>query len=144
MKLALTKLMQSVRGLNTRILTESDFYSICEREKIKIILTPQIESGVYVVFDSESYIFINNKLRGIKFLKVAFHELAHYFLHFPSQTRFGAAFFDVHTKEKHHIEADLLVALALIPFDELENETHCKGLKSVHNLRKRIFLECNL
>lgn len=143
MKHILTKLFTSVPQLNQRELTETDFFNICDRENINVRYTTEMKSGCYVIFDKKHYIFLNRNLKGLKFLKIAFHELAHYFLHFPSQTNFGVAFFDVHQKAKMDIEANTLAALALIPFDRIDIE-NSKELRPLLNLRKKILIECEV
>ena len=50
---------------------------------------------------------------------VMFHELAHYMFHMPSQAKYGAEFFSLHSKEKNHIEAESVAALLLLPMHEL-------------------------
>jgi Zn-dependent peptidase ImmA (M78 family) len=136
----LNKLFESVPGLNQRELTETDFFNICNRENINVRYTTEMQTGCYVIFEKKHYIFINRNLKGIQLLKVAWHELAHYFLHFPSQTNFGVAFFDVHQKAKMDNEANALAALALIPFERIDQE-NSKELRSLLNLRKKLLIE---
>jgi Zn-dependent peptidase ImmA (M78 family) len=137
---ALTRLFAAIPNLNQRELTETDFFTICERENISIIYTTNLQTGCYVIFESKHYIFINRNLKGIQLLKVAWHELAHYFLHFPSQTNFGVAFFDIHQKAKSNNEANALAALALIPFERIDQE-NSKELRSLLNLRKKLLID---
>lgn len=106
---------------NSRPATERDLLEFCERRKIKVVFTPEFkDGGVYVLFEGDHFIFLNKRLRGWMLCYVLAHELAHYLLHFPSQTNFGVEFFTLHDKEKNHREAEAVAALLLLPMRDLE------------------------
>ena len=95
--------------------TETDFKEFCASENITVIYDKAIESGVYVLFNDESFIFLNPQLTGRSLRFVMFHEAAHYLFHDPRicfedesrrQQQFSA---------KKHIEADIVSALLIAP-----------------------------
>lgn len=101
-------------GWNQRVLTEADFYRICRREKIKTIEMPLLVPGFYMACKGKSFIVTDNRLRGVRWLHVAFHELAHHFLHTPANAA-SASFFQINEAPKVLFEAEAFAAIALIP-----------------------------
>jgi Zn-dependent peptidase ImmA (M78 family) len=74
----------SLFGFGEKPLTKADFYQICRDEQIHVErLKLKSFRGFY--FDDSRYtmkwIVLHSALRGKSFLKTAFHELGHYFLH---------------------------------------------------------------
>lgn len=114
MKTLLPRLLAEFPFIDTRSATESDFYAACERHSIEVISTPDIRNGLYVKMRDRQFIFLNNKLRGLRMLRVAFHELAHALFHSPSRS-VVAEFFDIHYRRRHEFEADAVTALLLVP-----------------------------
>jgi Zn-dependent peptidase ImmA (M78 family) len=121
MKNVLSRLKREFPFVHSRSATEGDFYDYCVDHNIQVVFDFNVRTGIYVVVDGEHYIFLNNKLKGWFLLYVMFHELAHYIFHQPTQTNFGAEFFDHHTKEKNHKEAEAVAAYLLLPPREIEN-----------------------
>lgn len=101
-------------GWNTRSLTIEDFYLICRRERIKIVEMPLLVPGFYMVCKGKRFICIDSRLRGVRWLHVAFHELAHHFLHAPAATA-SANFFHVREEPKVKFEAEAFAIIAMIP-----------------------------
>ncbi|MGD6690796.1 hypothetical protein VWY33_22545, partial [Xanthomonas citri pv. citri] len=64
MKLALAKLTRY--GWNRHVLSEEDFYRICDKEGIEVIETPLVTAGFYMVFEEQPYIITNANLRGVR------------------------------------------------------------------------------
>lgn len=117
----LPKLKKAFPFLNDRSATEDDFFEFCARKNIEVVFSSHISTGLFVLYDGGNYIFLNNRLHG-RFLRyVMFHELAHFLFHWPSQSNHGPEFFDLHTKQKNHIEAETAAALLLLPISELQN-----------------------
>lgn len=115
MKFFLAKLMKGIPGLNTRTLTEEDFFRICRRHRIKVVEYPLESSpGFYMVCKGRSMIAVDSRLRGVRRMYVLWHELAHYFLHVPPHTT-GARWFRLRPGTKEEFEAEVLAAIALIP-----------------------------
>ena len=109
MRLVLARLARF--GWNRRVLTADDFYEICERERIEVIETPLSNDGFYVVWHKRKFIVLNSKLRGVRWLHVAFHELAHHLLHAPQSIGFRG----LRPDTKQEREAEALALCALIP-----------------------------
>jgi Zn-dependent peptidase ImmA (M78 family) len=114
MYFALAKLLGSVPGLNTRSLTEADFYRICRRERIKVVEMPLLVPGFYMLCKGRRFIVIDSRVRGVRWLHVAWHELAHHFLHAPKRAA-SVSFFQVREESKVLFEAEAFAAIALIP-----------------------------
>lgn len=95
---------------NTRFLTEADFYRHCDENGIVLHEDLQIkEKGAYIVFDDRANIFIDERLRGFERLLVAFHELAHFWLH-PAKVK--------HYRGENSVaeaEAEVVSICAVIP-----------------------------
>lgn len=83
-----TILTEKLRGLNTRVFTEADFWQIVKREKIIVRFWPLPNGGkgFYGVNRKRGrvfrYIVVDSKLDD--WLPIAFHELIHHFLHVPT------------------------------------------------------------
>lgn len=115
----LPKLIDAFPFIHKRSATEADFHEYCDKHNIHVIFDHDISTGVYFLYLDESFIFINDKLRGAMLLYVMFHELAHHLFHVPSQSGFGVEFFSVHSKKKIHFEAEAVAALLLLPTVEI-------------------------
>ena len=101
-------------GWNKRILTEADFYRICQRERIKVIEMLLLVPGFYMTCKGRAFICIDSRLRSVRWLHVAFHELAHHFLHAPANAA-SASFFQINEAPKVLFEAEAFAVVALIP-----------------------------
>lgn len=101
-------------GWNERALTEPDFYRICRRERIAVEELPLSVRGFYGTTGGRRFIAIDNRLRGVRWLFTAYHELAHHFLHAPRATA-TVNFFHLHEDRKVKFEADAFAAVALLP-----------------------------
>ena len=103
-------------GFNQKILTENDFYSICDSERITV-LEMKVSASFYMSVRDKSFIVISNKLKGLKKMFVMFHELAHHFLH--GQRDGTSAFYFNLLDNKNEFEADAIALIALLPLGEL-------------------------
>jgi Zn-dependent peptidase ImmA (M78 family) len=115
----LTQLKKAFPFFGHRSATEDDFFEYCAFSRIDVVFTPLVAIGMYVKFQGSDFIFMNDKLHGWFLRYVMFHELAHYMFHMPSQAKYGAEFFSVHSKKRNHLEAEQVAALLLLPMDEL-------------------------
>jgi Zn-dependent peptidase ImmA (M78 family) len=115
----LTHLKKAFPFVGSRAATEDDFFEYCAFSTIDVVFTPFLSIGMYVKYNGSDFIFLNDKLHGWLLRYVMFHELAHYMFHMPSQAKYGAEFFSLHSKEKNHIEAEIVAALLLLPMSEL-------------------------
>lgn len=111
MRLAFDKLKSLIPALNTRPLTEADFWFATERYDIQVFEIPLRRNGYYVYEDGDDYIFLRSTLQGILWLETANHELMHALLHCPA-----AEFHD-----KQQAEADTLALIAMMPIGDLED-----------------------
>lgn len=117
MKSLLPRLCKDFPFIGSRPATEIDFYLACECHQIKVVLTDDIRKGLYIKSGNDQFIFLNKHLKGIRFLHVAFHELAHALFHAPSRS-VVAEFFDIHYRRRHEREAEAVAALLLIPLQD--------------------------
>ena len=99
-------------GLNDHIFTEPDVRRLCRRERIRIVEIPLRVPGFYMVCGGRRFLNLDNRLRGVRWLHVALHELGHHYWHVaPNAT--AASFYQVspHTKEEQEAEAFALIAM---------------------------------
>lgn len=116
MKLSLKKLSRF--GFNQRVLTERDFYDICEKENI-IVVEREVYTSFYFTTDEYHFIVIKKSLKGMRKTFSMFHELSHHFLHGGRDTT--NAFYFGMLETKAEFEADALALIALIPLPSLKN-----------------------
>lgn len=139
MKLSLKKLEKY--GFNKRELTETDFYAICEREKITVLET-DASASFYMSVSGKSFIVLKKNLRGLKRTFTMFHELAHHFLH--GGRGVNQAFYFGLLDTKQEFEADAIALLALVPlsclnsFDFLETHPN-RYAKKLYRERQRLY-----
>jgi len=116
-------------GWNEAPFTENDFYRLCRRVKIKPIEMPLRVPGFYMVCGGKRFIYLDSRLRGLRWLHTALHELGHYYLHAPAATA-TASFFKLKPNSKDEFEAEVFAVVALLPepklrrllSDEIEDE----------------------
>lgn len=127
---------------NKRIPTETDFYRECRRHKIKVFHLPLEVPGFYMACHGMRGIYLDFRLRGFKFLLIAFHELAHALFHAPPGT--SASFYMVTPDTKNEFEAEAFAVCALIPEPLLrrmlagEIEEECGFGRDVLEFRLRV------
>ena len=100
---------------NIRVFTEQDFFDHCTAGGIRVIEADFQLEGAYCVYDQQPLIFLRRSLPYPRRLFVAFHELAHHWLHYPGMQLFH----NTHCKVEQ--EAHLVAACALIPCPVLES-----------------------
>lgn len=100
--------------LNRRVFTQDDVYRICEELTVQIEEAEIEQEGFYLKVQGNATIYVNNNLRGLRWLYVALHELAHHLLHASNYQ--NAAFFCLARQDsKQHHEADAFALLAMLP-----------------------------
>lgn len=67
-----------------------------------------------MVCGGKRHLYLNSRLRGVRKLYVAFHELAHHFFHTTPSTA-SASFYRVVENSRDEIEAEAFALIALIP-----------------------------
>src|SRR5437764_13830 len=83
MLLALTAIKRAIPDFNKRPLTAEDFRRACRRLKVSVHEIPLVVDGFYMFTMGRAHIYINIRLRGMRWLLTAWHELAHHILHSP-------------------------------------------------------------
>ncbi len=100
--------------LNRRVFSLDDVYRICEELSVKIEESEIEQEGFYLKIQGNATIYVNNNLRGLRWLYVVLHELAHHLLHASNYQ--NAAFFCLDRQDsKQHHEADAFALLAMLP-----------------------------
>lgn len=99
---------------NARPLTEDDFYRLCRKLRVKVVEIPLCVPGLFMQVGNRRFLYVNSRLRGVEWLRAAFHELGHAFLHSPP-TGTVAYFFRLPPNSKREHEAEAFAAIALIP-----------------------------
>ncbi len=79
----LTPINLPIPGWNKRKMTFQDFEEVCQREGITVerMRFKSDVRGYCTKSGGSPLIALDKRLRGIKRIQVAFHELCHYFLH---------------------------------------------------------------
>ncbi len=108
MNLAITRIKQIIPHFNEQVLTEKDFWLICEKENIRVVETRLFVNGFYYCDGRRNFIYLNSALRGIFWLENAFHEIAHHFLHTPPRS------------QRQESEARAIALIAILPCGQLE------------------------
>lgn len=98
------------KNLNTRVHTLDDFLRHCDEEQILVREYPlRFCKGLYTVCESVPCIVLASGLSLVERTIVAWHELAHYWLHSP-----GVCFFRSFER-RFEYEAQAIAAIALVP-----------------------------
>jgi Zn-dependent peptidase ImmA (M78 family) len=137
---SLAKISSVISGFNLRRQTENDFFEICDREKIKIVFDEMpVLQGFICKFKGQNYIFLDRNLRDLEFLYIAFHELAHYFLHEPNN-KTAVRFYGLSRPHKDEDEADATALLCLFPESGLsEFQPHSRYETSLYRQRLAVY-----
>jgi len=116
------RLKKAFPFVGTRAATEDDLFEFCADRGIEIVFSRDVSAGVYVVYDGEHFIFLNNKLSGRRLLHVAFHEIGHFLFHAPTQSQFAAQFYGLdHWRRRNECEAEAVAAWLLLPIADMED-----------------------
>lgn len=101
-----------VRHLNIRELTETDFYRICEEERVEVheLDSP---SSFYIRTGGVRAIVLTTREYGLERRFSAFHELGHHFLHGGEAV--DTALLRRPRESRKEYEADAFAAIALCP-----------------------------
>lgn len=101
---------------NSRIFTEVDFDRYCRRAGIIVRHVSLDRPGWYVSGSGHPQIYLHEQLKGVDWLFVAFHELAHHWLHPPGMHLFHTS---TATAQEFEVvieqEADVVAMCCLIP-----------------------------
>lgn len=107
-------------SLNRWAFTEDDCYQICRSRKIIVKRAPLEVHGYSgkMLYRKQKryYILIDEKLKGIEFLRAFLHEIGHILLHEPRgnlEVLYLKRDIDIETKQE--AEADVFMLLAILP-----------------------------
>jgi len=100
--------------LNRRVFSETDVSRICEELNVRIEEADIEQQGFYLKIQDEATIYINRNLRGLRWLYVALHELAHHLLHASPYQNAASFCLDQQDSKQHH-EADAFALMAMLP-----------------------------
>lgn len=104
------KILEVFPEFNRKSYREIDFWDVCYSKEFETVERRQKRKGYYVADYSGDYIFIDSRLKNYRWLAVAFHELSHALLHFPSPF----------LAEKQQFEANAFSIMMLCPLPELD------------------------
>lgn len=108
------KIEQLKIGWNERLLTEEDFYSLCEQSKIRVQHLPLTVAGFYTCDRKKHYIAINTRLSAAQSLFTMFHEYGHFLMHAPS-TESVSNYCGSKIYRRDEAEADAFAYCAILP-----------------------------
>lgn len=119
MLLALATIKRVIPGFGERPLTAEDFYRACRRLRVKGHTIPLRVDGFYMCTPrGGAHIYVNSRLNGLRWLYVAWHEVAHHVLHAPKDVT--VAFFrNVSLGSKEDVEAEAAASIAMLPEPKL-------------------------
>lgn len=103
-------LKKKVSFWNSRVLTEDDFFLICEQTKCSVIESAIKSKGEYLIYQGKPFIIFRKGLKGTLRLWVGLHELGHHLLHYPVNHRFSRG--TIHRMDR---EANFFAAIAMMP-----------------------------
>jgi Zn-dependent peptidase ImmA (M78 family) len=117
---ALAKISGLFDWFNHRRPSEKELFEICQLENILVVFWEMpILRGFICKSEGQNYIFLDNELRGFELLYIALHELAHYFLHEPTN-KVQVRFYSLARPNKDDDEADAVALLWLFPKNFVE------------------------
>ena len=99
---------------NKRVPTDLDFYRLCRQRRVKIVEMPLRVPGFYMVCKGRRFIALDSKMRGVRWLETAFHEIAHDLLHAPPGVTISL-FCGFKGDSKTEFEARAFAACAVMP-----------------------------
>lgn len=115
--------------LNEHPLSDEHFDIIIEKEKIILIRENLKWDGLYLVYNEHPVIYLKATLEGTKKTFVAWHEMAHHWLHEPSLQLFHP---NLTTIDKTEYQASVVAACALIPLIYVESFSENELLELFH------------
>lgn len=136
--LSLTRIRQVLPDFNKKIYTEEDFWRIAKKLKIIVRELPLDVDGYHERKRGRYYILINSRLRGLKWLHTAFHELCHFLFDVPCDSDNYVMFRHSSGDEKDPRErfADAFATICLMPWPELVRIATEEEISEHHTLLK--------
>lgn len=109
MNLSLPALKKALPDFGKRTHSPEDFWCAAEASGIEVAERKLKRRGYYVPDVSGDLIFIDSRLKDFCWLAVAYHEMVHALLHYPSPYLAG----------KHQFEANAFSVMLICPLSEL-------------------------
>ncbi|OLE52647.1 MAG: hypothetical protein AUG51_16890 [Acidobacteria bacterium 13_1_20CM_3_53_8] len=132
----LTRKFKKLR-LNRHVFSEDDALRICKELDIEIKEAEIEQDGFYLKIHGKATIYISKNLRGLRWLYVILHELAHHLLHASNYQ--NAAFFCHRLQDsKQHHEAEAFALLAMLPEPFLRRLLTSDLLNELENYPKEL------
>jgi Zn-dependent peptidase ImmA (M78 family) len=100
--------------LNRHVFTEADTLRLCAEYGLEIKETDLDQEAFYLKFQGKATLYVDRNLRGIRWLHVVLHELAHHLLHAANKQNAAYFFLDVQDSKQHH-EAEAFALMAMLP-----------------------------
>jgi Zn-dependent peptidase ImmA (M78 family) len=100
--------------LNRHVFSVADVWMLCDEYEVDIKEGDYEQEAFYMKIHGKATIYVRRDVRGIRWLYVVLHELAHHILH---ATRYdNAAFFFLDRQDsKQHHEAEAFALMAMLP-----------------------------
>lgn len=127
MNLSLPALTKVLPDFGRRVHDTADFWRAAEVSGIEVAERRLKKRGYYVAESDGDLIFIDSRLKDFRWLCVAYHEIVHAILHYPSPFLAG----------KHQFEANAFSIMLICPLSELapnSNLRHFAGSDRVARL----------
>lgn len=109
----ITRKFKKIR-LNRHVFSESDVHRLCEESGVEIKEVEIEQPAFYLKFQGKATIYVNRNLRGLRWLYIVLHELAHHLLHATRHQNAAFFFLDLQNSKQHH-EAEAFALLAMLP-----------------------------
>lgn len=116
MNLSIPKLTTTFSDFGKRSHGTDDFWNVVENRSIEVAEQKLKKRGYYTPHFDGDLIFIDSKLKDFLWLCVAYHELVHAVLHYPSPFLAG----------KHQFEANAFSIMLICPLSELEPNSNLR------------------
>lgn len=107
-------------GWNVKPLTEAEFYRLCRKFKVKVVLMSLKRRGYYSRVKGKHHIVISDRLPDFQTLFVMFHEFGHFLMHSPASGQ-GTKFSGKCEGSREETEADAFAYCALLPLSMLRD-----------------------
>ena len=131
--------------LNRREFTEDDCWKFVRKNKVIVRLAPLLVQGYYgktvIRKRKRSYIFLDEKMKGMLMLKTFLHEIGHVCLHEPRgkiEVLYSRRESDCETRQDK--EADIFMLLAMVPKQKLI-ELQQTPFEEIHPFMTNILLQ---
>lgn len=119
MNLSLIKIQSIFPHFNERPVTAEDFWRAVGRNKIIVRQMPLIVDGYYTHRRGRDIILINEKLKGVRWLAVALHELHHYLFDVPGSEDGYTFYRNGKYIDRREYRADAFALICIMPWPML-------------------------